>query len=397
MPAVLMRFPLAGILLHAFFLQLAIALIRPTTSYMAMGLGGTAVTLAWVVASFSLLPIVLAFPLGRMLDAGRETSVLLGGALLMLTAGPGLIFATPNLPFLCIWSALLGLGHLMSLLSEQKRIAAGTADHNRIFGIYTTSAAAAQLLGPFLLGLIGGQAVTPDTTALLAGYCVTVVGLVVVSVPLLRNPIAPAALHSGAGARIAQAFAVSPAVKSGLAASILMSMLVLCAIDLLQIYLPALAVERGIAVTEVGLLLAMRAAGTLICRFGLGWLVDRIGRARILVVSAGMSAALLALAVVPMLLVPALVLMFCLGLMLGIGQPLSMAMISSYAPSDHQGTWLALRLTGSRVGQVLVPLGLSAVAAGTGAGGVLVGTAGLLLLSSVGSVRPLARLEHRGT
>ncbi|WP_299168988.1 MFS transporter [uncultured Arthrobacter sp.] len=390
------RFTLVSVLLHAFFLQLAVALIRPTTSYIALDLGATAVSLGWVVASFSLLPIVLAFPLGRMLDVGKEKRVLLIGALLMLATGPGLIFATPNLTALCFWCTLLGLGHLMSLLSEQKRIAAGTANHNRIFGIYTTSAAAAQLLGPFLLGLIGGQSVTPDTTALLVGYCATVLGLLLVSLLMLRNPVVPSPAGRSPGG-IRRAFATRPGVKEGLAASILISMLVLCAIDLLQVYLPALAVERGMAVSEVGLLLALRAAGTLVCRFGLGWLVFRIGRNRILVVSSGMAAALLALVVVPMPLTPALVLMFCLGLMLGIGQPLSMAMISSYAPSDHQGTWLALRLTGSRAGQVLIPVGLSTLAIGAGAGAVLTGTAFLLLLSSLGSIRPLARLERNET
>ncbi|WP_035766657.1 MFS transporter [Arthrobacter sp. TB 23] len=393
----MMRFTLVSVLLHAFFLQLAVALIRPTTSYIALDLGATAVSLAWVVASFSVLPIVLAFPLGRMLDIGKEKPVLVVGALLMLATGPGLIFAAPNLTALSFWCTLLGLGHLMSLLSEQKRIAAGTVDHNRIFGIYTTSAAAAQLLGPFLLGFIGGRSVTPDTTALLVGYCAIVFSLLLVSLLMLRHPVVPSLASRSPGGGIRRAFVTRPGVKGGLAASILISMLVLCAIDLLQVYLPALAVERGMAVSEVGLLLAFRAAGTLVCRFGLGWLVYTIGRNRILVVSSGIAAALLALVVVPMPLVSALVLMFCLGLMLGIGQPLSMAMMSSYAPSDHLGTWLALRLTGSRAGQVLIPIGLSTFTIGAGAGGVLTGTACLLLLSSLGSIRPLARLERNET
>lgn len=387
---------LACVLVHAFFLQLSVTLVRPTTSYIALDLGADAVTLAWVVASFSLLPIGLALWLGRVLDVGHEPQVLLGGVALMLGAGVGILFYSPNLAALCVWCAVLGLGHLMSLLSEQKRIASSrSTSQDRIFGLYTTAAAVAQLMGPLMLGVLGGPAVSPNITALLIGYMASVGALLVASVLMIfAIPVGNTLPAKRRKANLRQAFAVKPSVRKGLGASIMLSMMVLCAIDLLQIYLPALALERGISVAEVGLLLALRAAGSIISRFGLGWLVLTMGRTRILLLSTVLSGVLMALVVIPMPLPMGLVLMFVLGIMLGIGQPLSMAMISSHAPPHHQGSWLALRITGSRLGQVVVPIALSAAVLGMGAGGVLVGVAGLLGTASAFSVMPLRALER---
>src|SRR5690625_40974 len=59
------------------------------------------------------------------------------------------------------------------------------------------------------------------------------------------------------------------------------------------------------------------------------------------------------------------------GFTLGVGQPMTMTMISQGVPRSWRGPALALRLMGNRVGQVVLPLAASVVAGPVGpAGGI---------------------------
>jgi MFS family permease len=72
------------------------------------------------------------------------------------------------------------------------------------------------------------------------------------------------------------------------------------------------------------------------------------------------------------------VLVVLLGLGLGVGQPLTMSWLAEMAPAGLRGRAMSLRLTGNRLGQVLIPSTVGLVAAGVGAAGVLWATAGAL-------------------
>jgi MFS family permease len=63
------------------------------------------------------------------------------------------------------------------------------------------------------------------------------------------------------------------------------------------------------------------------------------------------------------------------GLGLGVGQPLTMSWLASSAPPGLRGRAMSLRLVGNRTGQVVIPTAAGALAAGTGAAGVLCATA----------------------
>jgi hypothetical protein len=59
------------------------------------------------------------------------------------------------------------------------------------------------------------------------------------------------------------------------------------------------------------------------------------------------------------------------------------------APREARATALSLRLTGNRIGQLLVPVLASLLAEATGIGGVLIVIAGLLAASGVSLQRAL--------
>lgn len=137
----------------------------------------------------------------------------------------------------------------------------------------------------------------------------------------------------------------------------------------------------------IGVLLTLRAAATMLSRIGLSTLTGRLGRRRLVVVSSlvgGLAVALVAAPVHPAVLGAALLVA---GFCLGVGQPLSMAIVSVAAPPGSTSTWLAVRLMGNRLGQSLVPAVVAVAAASTGTAGIFVATGiGLLITAGLGHV-----------
>ena len=71
------------------------------------------------------------------------------------------------------------------------------------------------------------------------------------------------------------------------------------------------------------------------------------------------------------------------GFFLGLGQPLTMTLISTAVPGTWRGSALAVRLMGNRLGQVILPVVAGAVAAPFGPGGAIWLTCALLVASGV--------------
>lgn len=389
------RYPWA-VLGHAFFLQLAVYIVRPTASYRALELGVDAALLGLIVASFSLLPLAAAVWVGRMNDAGRGRPLLLAGAVLMVASGVGLLAATPDIWWLLAWNVLLGLGHLVSLLGEQARIAAGQADGtgrrslDSLFGLYTFTGSAGQAIAPSLLAIVGGGSVLPHTGPLFGWYLTAAAGMLAATLPLsLRRPspsVSREQAEDGGVVRPAgpprlgmrAGLAAAPASRRPLVASIGVSMMVLCSIDLIQVYLPALGVERGIPAALVGALLTARAVATMASRLAMGRLVRRFGRPWLILWGTAVGAVGVLGIAVPLPAWALAAVLVVAGYALGIVQPLTMTVVSLAAPAGTAGTWLAARITANRLGQALIPPAVGLLAAGLGSAGVFAATAVLL-------------------
>ena len=111
-------------------------------------------------------------------------------------------------------------------------------------------------------------------------------------------------------------------------------------------------------------------------RLFLGRLVRLVGRRRLMIASVALSAVRMAAVGFPLHPAAMAVLVVLLGLGLGVGQPLTMSWLAEMAPAGLRGRAMSLRLTGNRLGQVLIPSAVGLVAAGVGAAGVLWATAG---------------------
>jgi MFS family permease len=378
---------LARLLVGVVLSQAALYLARPVTSYRALALGADLRAVGLITAAFALVPLLVALPLGRAADRWRPGYLLAGGIVLSAVAC-ALLGLAATLVGLALSSALLGLGHLALTLAGQSLIARQSDDteHDRDFGLYAAAASLGQLVGPALAGLTLASAGRSLEDATTLGFLVAA-GLVALALPTCHRvdllgradrPERPDPRPLRAGELVR---------ARGVPAGMFASLAILATVDVLTAYLPVLGERRGIGPGMVGALLSLRAASSILSRILIPWMVARLGRVRLLTVSAAGSALLTAA-------LPAAggagvlaVLLTAAGFFLGIGQPLTMSMVVQAVPDDARGTALAIRLTGNRLGQVATPAaaGLVAGAAGVAAPFWLLG--GLLGLAALAVAR----------
>lgn len=172
----------------------------------------------------------------------------------------------------------------------------------------------------------------------------------------------------------------APGVMSNMVASLSL----LAMIDILTAFLPLVGEEAGVAPSVVGVLLGARGLASIASRLLLPLLSGRFSRRALLIAS--LLASGLALIVPPLFLDSfwwAALFLAVGGFFLGLGQPLTMTLISTAVPGTWRGSALAVRLMGNRLGQVILPVAAGAVAAPFGPGGAIWLTCALLVASAV--------------
>jgi MFS family permease len=369
---------LAVLLAHSVLTQAVTFVLRPTTSYRALELGISVAWLGALSASFAVVALVLAVPTGHLADRWGERVVMLAGSVILTAAGLAFVFLGTSLGGLLFANALLGVGHLGSVVGQQSLVAntTGPGRLDTAFGHYTFAASLGQTLGPGLIVLFGGDHPIPNTSRIFVSTTVLAAALFPCSLMLSGRPHPRAGTDGNAGT-------VATLLRlPGLLRALVTSCVVLAAVDITLAYLPALGADRGLAAGVIGLLLALRAAASMTSRLFLGRLSRFAGRHRLLVGSVFASAVGLALLPLPMPLWLLAVVITVVGLALGVGQPLTMSWVAGSAPPGLRGRAMALRLTGNRLGQVVIPFSVGLVAAGLGAGGVLLATAATLGLTT---------------
>ncbi|CCG04233.1 MFS transporter [Blastococcus saxobsidens] len=374
---------LALLLLHSVLTQVITFVLRPTSAYRALELDVPTAWLGALAASFAVVPLVLAVPSGQATDRFGERRVMLVGAVLMTLAGA--VFATERggTTGLVVGSVVLGTGHLLSVVGQQAAVAntAGPGRFDTAFGYYTFAASLGQAAGPALITLIGGSGAIPATEPIF--LTATALGVALLAcTAFLRMPA-----HDGVGAGAGHGGMGTLLRLPGLLRALLISCVVLAAVDITLVYLPALGADRGLAAGFVGLLLTLRAVASMTSRVFLGRLVALVGRRRLMIVSVALSAVAMAVVGVPLPPAAMAAVVVLLGLGLGVGQPLTMSWLAEVAPAGLRGRAMSLRLTGNRLGQVLIPSTVGLVAVGVGAAGVLWATAAALAVVGVAARR----------
>jgi MFS family permease len=377
------RIQLAALLANTVATQAVAFVLRPNATYRAIELDVAGPWLGLLAASINVAPLVLAIPAGHATDRFGERRIMIGGAILL--SGSGLLFlaAGHTIAGIVAATAVLGAGHLCSVVSQQALVAnASPADrYDTAFGRYTFAASIGQALGPGLIIAFGGSQPIPHTEAIFVGAAL-LTAVPLASALLLRpsGQRAPIAAAGGTGMR-------ELLRRPGLLRALTVSSIVLAAVDITLVYLPALGAEHGIAAGAVGILLTLRAVSSMASRLFLGRLAAALGRRVLLICSIAIAAAGLALMAIPMPVWALAVVVAAAGFGLGAGPPLTMAWLAEATPPGLQGRAMSLRLTGNRLGQLILPSAAGLVAAGAGAGGVLAATAAGLTVAAAAARR----------
>jgi MFS family permease len=159
--------------------------------------------------------------------------------------------------------------------------------------------------------------------------------------------------------------------------------------DVLVVILPLVGTEYGISPVVIGAILSIRSGAAMISRFFLGKSTARFGSARVMNYSILISAILLFASVYATSALALGAAMAVIGFLLGMGQPLTMSIVSKKTPIEERAMAISIRLFGNRFGQFLVPLGAGALAAPFGSGAVFAGLAALIASAGVVAITKL--------
>ena len=373
--------------------QAAVYVARPMTSYRLLGLGAGAREVGLVTAAFALLPLFLAIPLGRYADRRHGGPLLLVGCAVQTCACVLLGLADTSLT-IALASALLGLGHLGLALGAQAVIARESDErrHDQHFGLLAAGVSLGQLVGPLVGGFVlEGRSLAAGTERAMFVAAGIAAAATVCAALAERHVGAEAAARDGPARGSVREIVRTRGVPTGIFASLA----VLAAADVFTAYMPVLGEERGISPGLVGVLLAVRAAASIGARIGIGPIVERMGRLRLISLAAAASAAAFAAMTVAHDPIVLGVLAAVAGFGLGFGQPLSMTLVVQLVPESSRATALAVRLTGNRIGQVAAPAVAGLIAGGAGVASVFWLLGAMLVGSAVGVARMRGSRSNR--
>ena len=374
--------------------QIALNLARPLISYKVLALGGDSVAVGLTSASFALVPVAIALWLGRMSDRRTSMKGITVAGTLMLATGPFLLSAAPSLLLVGVASAVLGVGHLCFTIAGQSAIArfVPLSKMDAAFGWFTAAFSLGQLVGPLAAGLAMGAAGNAPADSRLMDVNAALILAGAIAVLAMPVALGASTKERGNAPKSAETPVKAPASKSAahllgiptVKTNMLASLALLATTDIIVAFLPLLGEENGIAPIGIGVLLAIRAAASITSRLLLPVMLSRWSRTGL--ITASLLGAGLTLAALPWLfgnLVMAAVLLAIIGFFLGLGQPITMTLITQAVPPDARGAALALRLLGNRLGQVALPIGAGLLAAPAGPGGALWMSSAVLCAASI--------------
>ncbi|MCE9640858.1 MAG: MFS transporter [Betaproteobacteria bacterium] len=325
----------------------------------ALNLGAEPVAIGGLAAAFSVLPVMLSWPMGRLSDYYGPRWLLafgiVGGIVGMLMP-----YFWPGLVAIYVAAALNGVSVGFVNVTMQNVIGTLSTQETRAknFSNFSMMNSTASFIGPLFAGI----------SIQYAGHgasCLYVIGLYVVSVGILAAgsralPKGGRGKSSPAGGMLSQLS--DPNVLKVLA----VSSLVQTGQDMFQFYIPVYAHGIGISAATIGVILAMFAASGFVVRLVTPRLLAKHGEGAVLAYSFYLSAACF-------LLVPFVenvwvlgLLSFAFGLGNGCGQPITMLMTFSNSAEGRSGEALGLRSSVNHLTRAVGPLLFGYVASITG-------------------------------
>jgi MFS family permease len=374
------------LLLSSTLTQATIYVLRPMITYRAIELDANAAQVGLIAAVYALFPVILALQFGSWVGKLGEAKFVIYGTVAMMLTSAALIFSD-SLITLAIATGAAGIAHLACMVGGQSMVAlrAPRESYDKYFGFYTFSASVGHMLGPIIASIVAGSNGTlPKSTsnAFLLGVVLTIIALV----PVIRWRNEKPTVEGKENSEGTFKAAVNLVKRPGIMAAIYISLAISSVADVLVVFLPLFGTENNFSPYAIGAILAIRAGTTMMSRLFLGRLSNRFSTFQLLwwsTIISTLCCVAMAFAHTPITLGA---IVFIAGFSLGVGQPLTMSLVSQKTESSERALAVSARLMGNRFGQFLVPAVAGGVAAASGAGAVFIGLA-VLLATSIFSVK----------
>ncbi|OMP65716.1 MFS transporter [Domibacillus epiphyticus] len=357
--------------------SIAVQGTRPIVSLFADSQGASVATIGFLVSAYAFFPMLLAVKAGKWLDVyGARHMCLLGSiGMLVSIVGPMLF---PFVWTLFFSQLLMGFCQICVLVSLQKTVGNLPGNRDNLITMFSLTGSIGELIGPMASGF-GYEYMGFRFTFAMAAICVLF--------PLLSCMIVPKDFWKSAAAsqmkkRMDTSSSWNMLKHSNLRKALIISGLVLYSKDLFVAYFPILGTQAGMNASDIGLVLSLVAASSIVVRIIQFRLVQMFGRGEILtatLVISGISFICIQLTSIPI--VFGIIALF-LGIGLGLGQPLSLTYAMNVSPLDKQGEVLGMRLTFNRFSQFVSPFFFGAVGRAAGVSAIFWSSGIVLLLGA---------------
>ena len=376
---------LARIIAIAVLAHMGLVSARMTASLYALENKTSTFTVGVILALFSLVPMLIAMPAGRWLDAVGPWRPTLIGVLLMLGGMllPALFpYATADVAPLMVSAALIGSGCMLAMLAIQHVVGERADPNNRqaAFSWFALGASISGFIGPVASGAL------IDTVGHRATYAV-LVGEVLLTLLLLwlNRHLLPAREGEAKipDARHPLDLLKYPDLRRVMVVTSLISM----SWDLQTFVIPVHGIHVGLSASQIGLVLGCFALATFAIRLAMPRLSRRYSEWHVLTFT--LFSASVSFAAFPFLksLLPLMAVAFFLGLGLGAAQPNIMSLVHSRSPQGRVGEALGLRSTIISSSQVVLPLVFGAFGSVLGTGAMFWSMTMLVGAGGVAAVR----------
>jgi MFS family permease len=383
-----------ALLINVALAQASIYVMRPMITYRALENGATGYQIGLIASIYALVPLVVAVQMGRWVGRIGEVPLLFAGCLSFIVLGIAFAFLN-NIIAIAAATALAGIAHLSNVAASQAMVASRSPHdlQDQNFGYFSFSTSMGHTFGPMLGGIIAGSSgVLPRSSTSAFVFASILAFLALVPFFLFKSvkEVRSQEERDAAGSIKARDVIKRPGIKP----AIWTSLAVASTNDVLVVILPLIGTELGISPVVIGAILSIRSAAAMVSRFSLGKLTKRFGSSTVMNFSIGISAVFLFASVYATTALTLAIVMAIVGFLLGIGQPLTMSIVSKKTPIEERAMAISIRLFGNRLGQFLVPLGAGALAAPFGAGAVFVGLAALIASAGAVSIATLSDQEN---
>jgi len=362
---------LAKLITGQVFIHACMTGMRLATPLLALQQGYSTLAVGVLLALFSLTQVFMAIPAGRFTDRhGLRRPVQISVTVAILGAGAAIFF--PLFPVLCLGALATGGATGFTLIALQRHVGRISSDANQLketFSWLAIGPAISNFIGPFFAGLLIDHAGAVPADA--AGFRAAFVMLTLM--PLVawywirqvkEQPMAP--LHpEHANARVWDLLK-EPLMRRLLLVNWLLS----SCWDVHTFVVPVLGHERGFSASVVGTILGSFAVASALIRVVLPWIARRLQEYRLL--TGAMILAGVIFGIYPFFESPFAmgVCSVCLGVVLGVVQPMIMSTLHQITPAHRQGEALGLRIMAVNASSVVMPLLFGAAGAVAGVSAV---------------------------